>query len=113
MTNKEINDINLKINKICFGEDFKRYFTDKFKVCPNGLTVDFYEDPTKENRFIFTPCIKKYGYEHASNNGISEFTDASDFEYGDYNLTGEMRAYVLNYFNNTELIDKIFKNNKN
>lgn len=108
MTDKEINEINLRINKICFGQDFVKYFTDKFKFCPNGLTVDFYEDITKSERYILTPCIKIYGYEHSCNNGVSEYSDASDFEYGNFNLTGEMYAYVLNYFNNDEIIKQIF-----
>lgn len=111
MTDKQINDINLRINRICFGKEFIDYFTEKFKFCPNGLTVDFYKDIGEGSnaRYVFTPCIKIYGYEHASNNGVSEFTDASDFEYGDFTLTAEMRIHILKYFNNDEIIKNVFK----
>ena len=96
MDSKEINTILLKVNRICFGDRFKNAFVEKFKYLPSGLTYHCYFDD--EFNLVWFLTIKKYGYEHSFNDGVSDYTDASDFDIGNGEITDEMREWVKNYF---------------
>ena len=98
MKNINLNDLMLKVNRICFGDKFKKAFTEKFKYCPNGLTYHIREEEGIE----FIPCIKNYGYESSVNNGISDFTDAYDFDIGNGNITQEQADFMYDYFKHYE-----------
>lgn len=100
-----INTITRKINKICFGEKFRKAFTEKFKICPSGLTYHVREF---NNAIELIPMIKKYGYEHSCNDGVSEFTDVWDFDIGDGEITSEQSDFMYQYFKENE--KEFFKN---
>lgn len=94
-TNNELNDLMLKVNRICFGDRFKTKFVETFKYLPTGLT---YHIEDINNQLCFTLMIKHYGYESWVNNGITEFSDAYDFDIGKGNITNEMKEFVKEYF---------------
>lgn len=81
---REIQNLTLKVNQVCFSDAFRKYMTERYKCTPDGLTFDVYNNETDE--LTFELVIKKYGYEHSCNNGITEFSDLYDFEYGNSNL---------------------------
>lgn len=93
---REINDILLKVNKICYGDKFRRAFLDKFKYLPSGLTYHCSPDDEYNLHWFLVP--KEYGYEHSCNNGLTEGTDAFDFNIGRGDITDEMRDWVEDYF---------------
>ena len=95
MTDRQHNDLLLKVNRICFSEKFRYRFTEAFGYCPAGLTYEI-ADTTKG--LEFTLCTKAYGYEHSCNNGISEFSDAFDFEFTNTEIKYEWKEFVYDYF---------------
>ena len=102
--NNLIDKLTLEVNRVCFGDAFKKAFTQKFHYCPNGLTYHI-----KENGGIeFIPMIKLYGYEHSHNNGIDEYSDLGDFDIGNYEISNEQSDFMYNYFkdNDTEFYNK-------
>jgi len=94
-TNNELNDLMLKVNRICFGEKFKTKFVETFKYLPTGLT---YHIEDINNQLCFTLMIKYYGYESSANNGISEFSDAYDFDIGNRIINDKIKEFVKDYF---------------
>lgn len=100
-TENELNDLMLKVNRICFSDKFKNEFVSHFKYLPDGLTYHIIE---KDGQLEFYLMIKKYGYEHTFNNGITEFTDAYDFDIGEANITQLQSDFVKQYFFNYEPI---------
>lgn len=112
MNNKELNELLLKVNRICYGDSFKSAFTKEFHYLPSGLTYHIYENKLK-NTLEFNPCIKHYGYEHSFNNGIAEFSDAYDFDIGNSSqLSEENKKFMFNWFkeNEKEFYNKYMKN---
>ena len=96
MTNNELNEFILRINRICFGQDFRFFIVSKNKSCPNGLTYDVtYDEET--GKYCFILMTKIYGYDSSSNNGISRYSDASDYYYGD-DVTPELEEYAEEFF---------------
>ncbi|MBQ3415990.1 MAG: hypothetical protein IJH39_11795 [Clostridia bacterium] len=93
---REINNLLLKVNRICFGDRFKKAFIEKFKYLPGGLTYHCYFDD--DLNLVWFLTLKKYGYEHSFNDGVTDDTDASDFDIGNGEITDEMREWVKNYF---------------
>ena len=85
-TDKEINDLYLEVNRICYGQKFINAFIDKFKFCPNGLTYDFdiYKQFSDEPKFKWWLTVKQYGYEHSCNNGVSVYSDFKQNEFDFY-----------------------------
>ncbi len=81
---KEIQNLTLKVNRICYSDEFRKYMTERYKCTPDGLTFDVYNNEMDE--LTFELVIKKYGYEHSCNNGITEFSDLNDYDYGNQNL---------------------------
>ena len=71
------NDLTIALNRVCFSSDFKMFFTSRHSHCHNGLTIGV-KGKSKEDYQLFL-TIRHYGYDHSSNNGISEFSDAYDF----------------------------------
>mgnify|MGYP007101920299 CR=1 FL=1 len=92
--NDLINKLTLKVNNVCFGDEFKKAFIEKFHYLPSGLTYHI-----KENAGIeFIPMVKLYGYEHSCNNGLDEYSDLGDFDIGDYNINNEQSDFMYDYF---------------
>lgn len=99
MKKKLIDEITKGVNRICFGDKFRKAFTEKFKHCPAGLTYHVNDYDGIE----FIPTIKIYGYEHHSNNGVSDYTDLNDFDIGNTNLiTKEHEKFMYDYFKHYE-----------
>lgn len=97
----ELNELMLKVNRICFGDKFRKAFTERFGLCPSGLTYHINE---RNGILEFILTIKQYGYEHSFNNGVSEFTDAYDYNIGNTSLiTEEMSKFVEGYFSYNEI----------
>lgn len=101
MDTKELNDLLLKVNRICFGDKFKKAFIEKFKYLPGGLTYHcFCGDDYRLDWFL---VIKKYGYEKSFDDGVTEGTDAFDFDFDDAaEITEEMHNWVKDYFKEFE-----------
>lgn len=106
------DNYDIAFNKIFMkGFKFKNKFTEKFKLCPNGLTMDCSTDGDEIKEFYVT--VKKYGYESWSNNG-TEYTDLSDYE-TDFDavekLTPEMKEFCVEYIKTVdeELYDTVKK----
>lgn len=98
LNQNELNELILKVNRICFSEDFRKYMTNEFKCTPANLTFDiYYED---ETNLVFDLCVKNYGYEHSCNDGTTEFSDPYDFNYGDFYPVDGMEDYAWKYFEN-------------
>ena len=102
----------IAFNKIFMkGFKFKNKFSEKFKLCPNGLTMSCNTDGDEIKGFYVT--VKKYGYESMSNNG-TEYTDLSDYEtnFGaEEKLTPEMKEFCVEYLKTVdeELYDTVKK----
>jgi len=52
---------------------------------------------SKDDYHLFL-TIRHYGYDHSSNNGISEFSDAYDFYPERFDFTDEHLNTVIEYF---------------
>ena len=90
------NDLTIALNRVCFSSDFRIYFTSKYGYCPNGLTIGV-KGKSKDDYHLFL-TIRHYGYDHSSNNGISEFSDAYDFYPERFDFTDEHLNTVIEYF---------------
>lgn len=100
LKDKELNSLILKVNRICFSDKFRSYWTSKYGYCPSGLTFDVY---IEDDDICYTLMIKNYGYEHSSNNGISEYSDLYDYDIGNYEFTDEQLQYAIEYFATHEI----------
>lgn len=96
---KELNEYVL--NRLCNKQEFKNYITSIHGKCPTGLTVSMWEE---DGSFYFNPEIKHYGYEHVCNNGMSDFSDLGDYEYGE-EVSDEMKETVKQFFRTSEFCD--------
>ena len=97
------NELQLALNRVCYSQDFKTFFTSRHHVCPNGMTISVVGDPqgdTQEAKkcFYLALVIRHYGYEDSSNRGISKYDDMKDFYPGKYDFTEKHRSTVLEYF---------------
>ncbi len=95
--------LQLALNKVCYTQDFKFFFTSRHGMCPSDMTISVVGDPQGERaeakqRFYLALVIRHYGYEDSSNRGISKYDDLEDFRSGSYEFTEAHRASVLEYF---------------
>lgn len=96
------NNYDIALNAIFRKSDFKMAFTEKFIICPSGLTMGCYAEGDEIKQFFVT--VKKYGYESLSNNG-TVFTDLSDYttnDYWDERLTDEMKDFCVEYLKDVD-----------
>lgn len=90
-------NFEVTLNKICKTQKFKDYITERHGICPADLTVSCWKE---NNKLMFTPEIKHYGYESFSNNGTA-YTDLSDYVLGKQ-VEPEMSHTVFDYFKYNE-----------
>lgn len=101
MTKNELNELLLKVNKICYGDKFRNDATREFHYLPSGLTYHIEEN--KNHVLEFIPCFKRYGYENIFNNGVTEMSDAYDFDLGNNKfLTDAHSVFMYNWFQRNE-----------
>ena len=96
-------ELQLALNKVCYSQDFKAFFVSKHHMCPSDMTISVVGEPqgkTEEAKkgFYLALVIRHYGYEGASNKGISKYDDLQDFYPGNFDFTEEHLATVLEYF---------------
>ena len=87
---------DLKCNKICNTERFRKFISDRCTICPSGLTVNCDYEDDEEETLLFTPTIKKYGYDSVGNTGLSIWSDLGD--YRDEPISKELELHVFEYF---------------
>jgi hypothetical protein len=89
------NLLTVQINKICYSPEFNKYYCNKYKFAPSGMTLDIWEKD--DGKFNSALVAKKYGY-NSSTTGYSEYEDLSDYTINPYDFTDEQYEYVLKYF---------------
>lgn len=94
--NKFSRDLTLALNKVCFSQDFKFFFTSRHSHCPDGLTIGVEGESKDDYRLFLT--IRHYGYENSSNRGVSKYDDMLDFYPGKFDFTEDHLETVLEYF---------------
>ena len=90
---------DIALNHIFFTSGFRNYFTQKYSLCPSGLTIGSCSNDDDTEITSFAVSVKKYGYESLSNNGF-EYSDLSDYEinyFYDDKLTREQEEYMVEY----------------
>ena len=88
---------DIALNRIFFTSKFRTAFSQKFMLCPSGLTMGANVEGDAPTSFYV--AVKKYGYESLSNNGF-EFSDLSDYVsnyYAEEKLTPEMKDFCVEY----------------
>ena len=96
---------DIALNHIYFTNGFRNYYTQKFGLCPSGLTIGSCSNDDDSEIKSFAVSVKKYGYESLSNNGF-EYSDLSDYEinyFYDDKLTREHEDYVVDYLKNIDI----------
>lgn len=96
---------DIALNHIYYTSDFRNYYTQKFGLCPSGLTIGSCSNDDDSEIKSFAVSVKKYGYESLSNNGF-EYSDLSDYEinyFYDDKLTREHEDYVVEYLKNIDI----------
>lgn len=87
----------LRANRLFFNMDWQFFPKPGVKTMPSGFTMDIITDD-EDNVIGYVFTTKMYGYEHSGNNGVSSYSDLSDFCYGDSSLiTEELEAAALEY----------------
>lgn len=102
---------DIALNHIFFTSGFRNYFTQKYSLCPSGLTIGSCSNDDDTEISSFAVSVKKYGYESLSNNGF-EYSDLSDYEinyFYDDKLTREQEEYMVEYIKqvDTELYEEV------
>ena len=69
-------ETQIYLNKLVRKQEFKSYVMQYVDTIPSGFVIVIY---MSGNKYCFDTDIRHYGYESASNNGISMFSDLSDF----------------------------------
>ena len=90
---------DIALNHIFFTTKFRTYFSQKFSLCPSGLTIGSCTNDDDTEITSFSVSVKKYGYESLSNNGF-EYSDLGDYEinhYYDKQITREQEEYMVDY----------------
>lgn len=90
---------DIALNHIFYTSGFRNYYSEKFNLCPSGLTISSCANDENTEIKSFAVCVKRYGYESLSNNGF-EYSDLSDYTidyYNDDKLTKEQKEYVVEY----------------
>ena len=93
ITQKDL--LTVQINKICYSPEFNKYYCNKYKFAPSGMTLDIWEGDN--GKFNSALVAKQYGY-NSFTTGYSEYEDLSDYTINPYDFTDEQYEYVLKYF---------------
>ena len=100
-----MNDLKKELDKefdtLFFNKDFINKVVKKFKICPNGLTID--TRFTDNNDPYLVCCCKEYGYEYSHENVIGDYIITRNYLGKDYS------QFCFDYIkeNNLELYNKI------
>ena len=109
MNESKQNQLQLALNKVCFGQDFRFFFLYKHHFCPDGMTIAVVGEPQESKEgYYLALVIRHYGYDDSSNRGISKYDDLQDFYSGNFDFTKEHLATVLEFFktNKPDLYEK-------
>ena len=88
---------DIALNRIFLTSKFRTVFSQKFMLCPSGLTMGANVEGDVPTSFYV--AVKKYGYESLSNNGF-EYSDLGDYESNydaEERLTPEMKEFCVEY----------------
>ena len=88
MNRTDLNELMLKVDKVCFSDEFKKAFTDKFNYFLNGITYFI----TEENGWLYFILTVK-----------NENEDLYKYNVGDTSkITPEIELFVEEYFRKNE-----------
>ena len=93
----------LRANRLFFSMDWRFFPKPGVTRVPAGFTMSVITDD-EDNVTGYAFTTKLYGYEQSGNNGVSDYSDLSDFYTGDDSqITEELEAAALEYIRQKDM----------